>query len=672
MKTKQFIETKWKNMAIIALLLSVLIIPAIPVMGDVMHIRAGGTVAEATSVHVEELGTATYDDAQDFINFFGDRTLLSGGAITAHGDADGSVAIASCTAWCKETDSDTAVGRFFDYAGKAKQTLTDLNTNLIYLDYNAGTPQIVVATAPATYGFQQDHILIGVVFRQGNAVHIKQSSNIGIQGISRAFMHAVEHFGAHRSSGLVTSDGGALSLSVTTGIIYAGLIRQATIADGSTWSYWYTSDSGATWNEDTAQSVLVQSYNDITSGKVALGSNKYGVHWVYVDYEGSHLHIVYGQGNYNVNQAEEAGVPSVLPPIVTGFSVLIAKIINQEGTNDMTITYPWTTVFTSSLATDHGSLGGLGDDDHPQYIKDAEFTQDSGILVGTGAGTFAEETGDTLRTSLGLAIGTNVQAWDTDLYDIAALADTDGNFIVGNGAAWVAESGAIVRASLGLTIGTNVLAWYDNLDDIAALTPTDSNIMVGDGTDWVTESGATARTSLGLAIGTDVLAEQTIGIADNNLLEVDGSPADNDYAKFTTDGLEGRSYAEVKSDLSIQSNIITITFIIDGGGAEITTGEKGHLEIPFACTITGWTLLADQSGSIVIDVWKDTYANFPPTVADTIAGSEKPTLSSAQKNQDLALGTWTTAVSAGDILAFNVDSASTVERITLSIRATKT
>lgn len=117
---------------------------------------------------------------------------------------------------------------------------------------------------------------------------------------------------------------------------------------------------------------------------------------------------------------------------------------------------------------------------------------------------------------------------------------------------------------------------------------------------------------------------------------------------------------------------ITITFIIDGGGSAITTGQKGHLEIPFNCIIKAWTLLADKSGSIVIDVWKDTYANFPPTVADTIAGSEKPTLSSAQKNQDLSLTTWTTTVNAGDILAFNVNSASTVTRVTLSLKVIKT
>jgi hypothetical protein len=110
---------------------------------------------------------------------------------------------------------------------------------------------------------------------------------------------------------------------------------------------------------------------------------------------------------------------------------------------------------------------------------------------------------------------------------------------------------------------------------------------------------------------------------------------------------------------------------IDGGGSAITTGVKGYVQIPYSGTITGWNLFADQTGSIVIDVWKDNYATFPPSVADTIAGSEKPTLSSVQKNQDLSLSTWTTSVSAGDIIAFNVDSASTVTRVTLSINITK-
>lgn len=122
-------------------------------------------------------------------------------------------------------------------------------------------------------------------------------------------------------------------------------------------------------------------------------------------------------------------------------------------------------------------------------------------------------------------------------------------------------------------------------------------------------------------------------------------------------------------DLGITEGSFGIT--IDGGGNVISTGVKGYVTIPYNCTITGWDIFADQVGSCVIDLWKDTYANFSPNISDSITGSEKPTLSSAQKNQDNSLSTWTTSISAGDIIAFNVDSATTVTRVNVIIKVNK-
>jgi hypothetical protein len=49
-------------------------------------------------------------------------------------------------------------------------------------------------------------------------------------------------------------------------------------------------------------------------------------------------------------------------------------------------------------------------------------------------------------------------------------------------------------------------------------------------------------------------ANSGIGIADNKVLEVDdATAADNDYAKFTANGIEGRTYTEVKTDLSLNN-----------------------------------------------------------------------------------------------------------------------
>ena len=143
-------------------------------------------VIKATDVEVSELSTATYDDVQDYINFFGDRTLLSGADITDNGD--GTIAVTSGTAWAKATDSDTAVGKFFNFSADNSVSLTDLTTNYIYLDYNGGTPQLVVATSILTHGFKQDHVLVGTAFRDGTTSHFHHVDTVGIGRMGRVDM----------------------------------------------------------------------------------------------------------------------------------------------------------------------------------------------------------------------------------------------------------------------------------------------------------------------------------------------------------------------------------------------------------------------------------------------------------------------------------------------------
>ena len=55
-----------------------------------------------------------------------------------------------------------------------------------------------------------------------------------------------------------------------------------------------------------------------------------------------------------------------------------------------------------------------------------------------------------------------------------------------------------------------------------------------------------------IAISGGSASEKTIGIADNNIAEIDDADAaDDDFARFTANGLEGRSAAEVQTDLSL-------------------------------------------------------------------------------------------------------------------------
>jgi len=109
-----------------------------------------------------------------------------------------------------------------------------------------------------------------------------------------------------------------------------------------------------------------------------------------------------------------------------------------------------------------------------------------------------------------------------------------------------------------------------------------------------------------------------------------------------------------------------ITFTINPGGVP-STGIKGDISVPYACRITGVRVLADQVGSAVLDILKDSYANFPPSTGDSIVGSAPPTLASAQASEDTTLAGWTTTLNAGDTLRFNLVSVSAVTRLTITL-----
>ncbi len=140
-----------------------------------------------------------------------------------------------------------------------------------------------------------------------------------------------------------------------------------------------------------------------------------------------------------------------------------------------------------------------------------------------------------------------------------------------------------------------------------------------------------------------------------------------------SDGQRIKADSAQSTGLAWVDEFVTVPFVIDGGGAVIATGLKGGVQVDVAGTIVAVTTLAldTLTGSIVVDIWKDTYANHPPTVADTITASAKPTITTATKATDSTLTGWTTAIAAGDILFFNVDSVTTLQRVLVSLKIKK-
>jgi hypothetical protein len=157
-----------------------------------------------------------------------------------------------------------------------------------------------------------------------------------------------------------------------------------------------------------------------------------------------------------------------------------------------------------------------------------------------------------------------------------------------------------------------------------------------------------------LPIGT---AAQEVGVTDGMVRY------DSDLDKFR--GLENGNWINL-----VTEKTFSIAAIIDGASTPIVAGDMGEFRMDFDCTIIGWTVLADQTGSAQFDIKKSSYASFPSM--SSITAAAKPTISSAQKNQSNTLTGWTTAVSKGDILKFILESVGTVTRVNLTLECRKT
>ena len=98
-----------------------------------------------------------------------------------------------------------------------------------------------------------------------------------------------------------------------------------------------------------------------------------------------------------------------------------------------------------------------------------------------------------------------------------------------------------------------------------------------------------------------------------------------------------------------------VEFFIDGGGGVITTGIKGALEVPFKCDIDAVRMVADQAGTIQVDINKATFSGVP--AYSSITSSAVPNLATVQKSEDTTLTSWTTALADGDFLEWEVDTS---------------
>lgn len=329
--------------------------------------------------------------------------------------------------------------------------------------------------------------------------------------------------------------------------------------------------------------------------------------------------------------------------------------------------------------TDHGALTGLGDDDHTQYLLadgSRQLSDDwywgTDTILGKNA-TFGVNASGDPTTTLTYVSSINRLTSATDgpvalaYYRLATSSTAAAGLGYYIGHFIDDDSGSLASAAF------IYITWLD-----ASEGNTDASyaIKVASGGSVETALELKGSDQTGELFG-DIILTDASSIAYTQL--ADGT--DGELITWDADGhidtvAVGNAGQLLKSNgtgaaPAFADDVATLTFLIPTGVLAAGAVE-GALHIDFDCTITQVTLLAgDSAGDLTIDIWKDSYANYPATDDDSICGGNEPSISSGIKMQDSTLTDWTTSLSAGDHVKFYVDDLDTLTWVLIAIKVKK-
>lgn len=325
-------------------------------------------------VDISKLGNPTYTTQCEFNTAFGSAGRHTGGTISDAGGA--TIDVAAGTGFIKAADVDTSELLSFNWAASTGISIPSDTVRYVGVEYNSGSPQVVVKTS---YSWDLDtEFPLGQVVNEGGTLHILNNPWWVTDGLTN-IIERIQAEGAiirdQFVGGLALSVTGTRNVAITAGQLWARLnefpiAALDTSVSGSFKTTWYNGVAG-TWNDSSVSQYPVTEYNNTSLATLqTMTANWYANWWVYVDAEDGEVTLVYPQAQYAVSASAEAeSPPTLIPTHVSDHGILIGRILFRKSVDaPVEVQSAFTTVFTPSLATDHGSLAGLGDDDHTQYL----------------------------------------------------------------------------------------------------------------------------------------------------------------------------------------------------------------------------------------------------------------------------------------------------------------
>ena len=244
------------------------------------------------------------------------------------------------------------------------------------------------------------------------------------------------------------------------------------------------------------------------------------------------------------------------------------------------------------------------------------------------------------RTNLGLAIGTNVQAWDADLDAIAAIVGTTGFLKKTAANTWALDTNAYLTSAV-TTISFGSTGLTPSTNTTGVVTVAGTLVLANGGTGATTASAA--RTNLGLVIGTNVQAwdadlDAIAALAGTTglLKKTAANTWTLDTTAYLTSAVTSLSFGSTGLTPSTGTNgIITVggTLALASGGTGATTASSArtNLGLAIGTNVQAWdadldaiSALAGTSGILTktgAGAWSLDTNSYLPLSGGTMTGT---------------------------------------------------
>ena len=454
--------------------------------------RSTDSAHPASAINTLVLGSPTLVTNQENIDTYSwSAGVVSGGDLTDNGN--GTVDIATGESMLRISASDTADLKSMVFPAITNLSLTDLSTNFVFVNYNAGTPVIQVSTSSSDFNCM-DKCHLYTISREGNSLHILDGRKMNVDGNRKLRRRLYD------TTPIARADSGAVlgfssrNLTVTSGNWWYSLNQVSNNAintgTGDTFEYYRRNGSGG-WTEVEGNTQVNNTQYDNGSGTLAsLTGSNYSVQFVYLILGTTvELAVLHSQGQFTgLATAQAAGAPSAVPPSIAGAGVLIGRIIIQRNASAITqADSAFTNTFSAAGGIVWGNIGGtLANQTDLQSALDGKVTA-NGVITGN------TKTKITYDTKGLVTAGSDATTADiTDSLDkryvtdaeLAVIAMTSGTN-TGDQTLPI-DSTITVTDNTGNDVSTSAHGWCPKVTDT-------SKFLKGDGT-WSTVTASTPDT----------------------------------------------------------------------------------------------------------------------------------------------------------------------------------